>query len=331
MSPIMTSSNNSSLRVSIVIPCYNRAALIGDAIESAMANGDGAEIIVVDDGSSDGSWERICSFGNRLHGFRIPNGGVSAARNFGVAQATGDYIKFLDSDDRLPPKAIRALVEAQRKLKSHQIVFGDARSIGPKGEVIDPFGYGYAGLAPVGALSRAMVLSGTMSPYLPLYPVAALRRTGGFDPDYSLGEDQDLAIRTILAGFEFHRLAVVVAEVREHHGDRLSRTGAADLYDRHAALFLSIALRFDRAIPPLTRDEALVLARTIWIVARNAARDRFEAQAMRLFDIATRLVGPTAAAPSALRPMYRWINPYRVERLVDIAKSAISFIQRKAA
>lgn len=307
--------------VSIVIPCYNRALLIADAIASAVANGDGAEIVVVDDGSTDGSWDCIRAFGDRVRSFRTANRGVSAARNFGVDQATGTHVKFLDSDDRLPAGAIAGLVEAQRTLGPHQIAFGDARSIGPAGEPIESFGYGFADVAVAGPLPQALLLARVMSPYLPLYPIGVLRQVGGFDPAYSLGEDQELAVRIVLAGFEFHRIPGVVAEVREHPGERLSRARTAAFYGQLAFLYESIVHHFSGASQPLAPDEALALARAIWTVARDAARDRHRAQALRLFTLATDLTGSTQAAPKRLRPLYRFINPYRVERFIDFIKS----------
>lgn len=316
----MISPTGKGARVSIVIPCYNRAALIGDAIESALANGEGAEVIVVDDGSTDASWDRIQAFGESVRAFRIPNTGVSAARNFGVDQANGDHIKFLDSDDRLPPGGVAALMTASQTVPSTSIVFGDACSIGVDGQAISPFGYGFADLAPPGPLARATLLSGVMSPLLPLYPAEALRRIG-FDPAYSLGEDQELAVRLVLSGYDFHRVPVIVAEVREHSGDRLSRTGLSGLFDRHVLLFAGILRHFEAAEASLTAEEALALARTIWTVARDAARARCRAQASRLFAIATGLAGPTRAAPPRLRPLYKMLDPYKVERLVEMAKS----------
>lgn len=307
-------------RVSIVIPCYNRAALIGDAIESAIAHGDGAEVVVVDDGSTDTSWERISAFGNRIRGFRLSNGGVSAARNFGVRQSTGTHIKFLDSDDRLPPGAVAALIEAGRHAAPRQVMFGDARSIGPAGQPVEPAGYGFADVAPPGPLPLKLLLSGTMSPYLPLYPAEALQAAGGFDPRYDLGEDQELAVRLALSGFRFHRVPVVVAEVREHPGERLSRTGTFSLYDRHIALFTGIEHQLGRADPPLTSAERLAFATTIWTVARDAARVRCRAQAKRLFALATELSGPVAAAPARLQPLYRLLDPYRAEQLLEAIK-----------
>jgi glycosyltransferase involved in cell wall biosynthesis len=314
-------------KVSIVIPCYNREALVGHAIESALVNGDGAEIIVVDDGSTDASWDRISVFGDLIRSFRIPNGGVSAARNFGMERASGTFIKFLDSDDRLPRGAIKALLEAQSVIKPHQIAFGDASSIGPTGEAIAPFGYGYAGLAPPGVLSRTALFSGTMSPYLPLYPVQALHRVGGFNIVLDLGEDQELAIRVVLAGFQFFRIPVIVAEVREHLEPRLSRTGAADLYRRQILVFLDIIRQLHAATPPITQNEARALARTIWIIARNAARNGFEVEAKEIFKIAIDLTGSIQAAPILLRPLYILMNPIRVEKVVEFTKHLLRSIK----
>ncbi|HEX8553371.1 MAG TPA: glycosyltransferase family A protein [Sphingomonas sp.] len=304
-----------------MIPCYNRATLIGDAINSALAYGEGAEIIVVDDGSIDASWECILSFGDKVRGFRIANGGVAAARNFGVAQAQGSFIKFLDSDDRLVEGGLAALLAEQQVAAPHRILFGDARAIGPDGEAIAPCGYGYADVAPPGPISRATLLKQIMSPLLPLYPTQALHRVGGFDPEYILGEDQELAVRLTLAGYEFYRVPVVVAEIREHSGGRLSRTITPAHFERQAAFFASIAHHLSSAGPPLDPNEALALATMIWIDARNAARARYRPQAARLFAMATELVGPVAAAPAVLRPLYRWIDPYWVEHMIEWLKA----------
>ena len=94
------SSRVKNLSVSIVIPTHNRAHLIGRAIRSALAAVvPGDEIIVVDDGSSDGSGEVARRFGSRIRYERQERRGVSAARNHGVSLATGDLICFLDADD----------------------------------------------------------------------------------------------------------------------------------------------------------------------------------------------------------------------------------------
>lgn len=99
--------------VDIIIPVYNRATLVHDAIESA--RGESANVIVVDDASTDGTWDSLRAYdGNpAVRCLRMPaNGGQSAARNLGLDAATAKYIKFLDSDDVLIPGHLGAEVRA---------------------------------------------------------------------------------------------------------------------------------------------------------------------------------------------------------------------------
>lgn len=85
----------------IVIPSYNRAHIVGRAIESVLNQSySDFEIIVVDDGSTDNTKEVVCQFlDSRINYFFQENSGVSAARNTGSKLAKGDYLVFLDSDD----------------------------------------------------------------------------------------------------------------------------------------------------------------------------------------------------------------------------------------
>jgi glycosyltransferase involved in cell wall biosynthesis len=93
--------------VSVVIPTYNRAQVVAEAVESALAQRvPPLEVIVVDDGSSDGTHERLTSFGDRIVYIHQENQGVSAARNTGVRAARGELIAFLDSDDIWHPRKL---------------------------------------------------------------------------------------------------------------------------------------------------------------------------------------------------------------------------------
>ncbi|QAU35406.1 glycosyltransferase family A protein [Janthinobacterium sp. 17J80-10] len=94
--------------LSLVIPTYNRADLIGETIASALGQTRSfTEIIVVDDGSTDNTQEVLQKFEGRIRLLRTPNQGVQAARNAGVAIATSEYISFCDSDDLLEPEFVR--------------------------------------------------------------------------------------------------------------------------------------------------------------------------------------------------------------------------------
>src|ERR1700678_803249 len=86
--------------ISVIIPTYNRADLIGQALESALAQTHPAdEIIVVDDGSTDDTERVVAQYAGQVRYMRQVNAGPSAARNRGIQAASGDFIALLDSDD----------------------------------------------------------------------------------------------------------------------------------------------------------------------------------------------------------------------------------------
>src|SRR5687768_343766 len=93
-------------RVTVVIACYNQAHFLRDALDSALRQTQpAAEILVVDDGSTDDT-AVVAARCREARCIRQHNRGVAAARNAGLAVSTGDYIIFLDADDRLLPNAI---------------------------------------------------------------------------------------------------------------------------------------------------------------------------------------------------------------------------------
>jgi len=102
--------------VSIIIPNYNKAPYIREAIESALNQTyKNIEVIVVDDGSTDESKEIIKSFGKRIKAYFLPHKNANVARNFGFKKSKGEYIQFLDSDDIILPEKIEKQVEVLEK------------------------------------------------------------------------------------------------------------------------------------------------------------------------------------------------------------------------
>lgn len=86
--------------VSVIIPTYNRAVMLTEAIKSVLLQGFvHREIIVVDDGSTDDTETRVRAYGEQVRYIQTRNGGVAHARNVGMRQARGRYLTFLDSDD----------------------------------------------------------------------------------------------------------------------------------------------------------------------------------------------------------------------------------------
>jgi glycosyltransferase involved in cell wall biosynthesis len=112
---------------SVIIPTYNRARYVLEAIDSVLAqNFAGVEIIVVDDGSDDGTGAVLESCPDCVHYFYQPNQGPSSARNLGIEKAAGEYLAFLDSDDLWLPGKIQHDLELFRRYPEADIVVVDA-------------------------------------------------------------------------------------------------------------------------------------------------------------------------------------------------------------
>jgi len=128
--------------VSVVIPNYNYADFVGQAIESALAlDWPTVEVIVVDDGSRDASREVISRYGERVIAIFTENGGQKAACNAGFARCSGEIVIFLDSDDLLDPTLVKELMKVWRAGVSKvqfqmKVVDGDGR---PTGAVLPQF------------------------------------------------------------------------------------------------------------------------------------------------------------------------------------------------
>src|SRR5688572_976564 len=112
--------------VSVIMPVHNRAAWVARAMTSALEQTySPLEVIVVDDGSTDGTRRELDRFGDRLTVVSQPQAGAYAARNRGLRAARGEFIAFLDSDDRwLPHRLARQMPLMDRSEVA--LVFGDA-------------------------------------------------------------------------------------------------------------------------------------------------------------------------------------------------------------
>ncbi|HSH30891.1 MAG TPA: glycosyltransferase [Thiohalobacter sp.] len=132
-------------RFSVIIPAYNSAATIAAAIDSVLAQSWPAhELIIVDDGSSDATADRILAYGDRVRYLHQPNAGVSAARNHGIRAATGDWLAFLDADDLYLPDRLRWHAEWIQRNPGLDFYVGNFEH---RDETGRPLGTGMAGTA----------------------------------------------------------------------------------------------------------------------------------------------------------------------------------------
>jgi len=114
--------------LTVVIPTWNRAHLVCDAIDSALNQGD-VEVIVVDDASSDNTTELVTRiYGDRVRLLRLSErSGAGAARNVGVALASGEFVGFLDSDDVWLPGKLDAELRVFQQFPDAEAVFSDSQ------------------------------------------------------------------------------------------------------------------------------------------------------------------------------------------------------------
>lgn len=132
-------------KVSVVIPAYNTAAYLPEAIESVLQQTyQDFEILVVDDGSTDNTAEVASRYTPRIRVIEKENGGPASARNTGMQQAAGEYIAFLDSDDAWVQDKLAEQVGLLDRNPSIGLVFGRAqmvRQVGNKRQLSEVIGY----------------------------------------------------------------------------------------------------------------------------------------------------------------------------------------------
>lgn len=125
-----------STLVSVVIPSYNYAHFLGNALRSALEQSYApVEVVVVDDGSTDDTADVVMSFGDAVTYIRQSNSGLSAARNRGIARATGNMIQLLDADDELTPTQLETLMFSVEAHPSADIFIGSWDEIDLTGRV----------------------------------------------------------------------------------------------------------------------------------------------------------------------------------------------------
>ncbi|MEI7813648.1 MAG: glycosyltransferase [Coriobacteriia bacterium] len=201
--------------VSVVIPCFNAARYVGRAIESALEQTyDRIEVIVIDDGSTDGSLEIIRSYDSRIVSQTKTNGGACAARNDGVALAHGEFIQFLDADDFLMLDSVSNRIAAFTE--DVGLVFGDRVHVDEADHVLSD----YESFHPqrewesTGWIRYALVTNiHTMEP---LHRAGYVRQVGGFDESFPQSQEPDFHLRLLIAGCRFKYAPGTVGAFRQH-------------------------------------------------------------------------------------------------------------------
>jgi glycosyltransferase involved in cell wall biosynthesis len=197
--------------VSIVIPCYNHAAYLGEAIRSVDPGSRTIEVIVVDDGSTDASGELAASFAG-VQCVRQPNQGLAAARNAGLLRAAGRYVIFLDADDRLLPDAVETGARALDRHPACAMAFGRCVMTGPDGRYLPTTLPPQIDRDHHATLLRRNVI---WMPATAIFRRDALIELGGFAAGFDGAADYELYLR-LTERWPVHDHAQLVAAYRRH-------------------------------------------------------------------------------------------------------------------
>lgn len=197
--------------VSIIVPCYNAGKLLSETLENILQQTYSAwECLIIDDGSTDNSKEMVDLYmkrDNRFSYFFQQNSGPSVARNYGIEKSKGEYIQFLDSDDKLERDKLRRQIEILEENRECALVYGNSsyfytekqtennsnsnpgwqRKISGQGEkMLEPLLHG-----------NIMVI------HSPLIRKEVFNKVGFFDPQIWFNEDWDIWLRCAINNLVF--------------------------------------------------------------------------------------------------------------------------------
>jgi glycosyltransferase involved in cell wall biosynthesis len=209
-----------NFRISVIIPTYNRCALLDRAIVSVLKQTRPAdEIIIIDDGSTDGTQELITKKYPQIFYIWQENKGISAARNAGIEKASGQWIAFLDSDDTWLPRKLeyqqKALTENPEYLICHtnEIWIRRGQRVNPMKKHRKSGGYIFDKCLPICVISPSSVM----------LHCTVFERFGKFDINLPVCEDYDLWLR-LCAFLPILYLEKPLITKYGGHADQLSRS-----------------------------------------------------------------------------------------------------------
>lgn len=313
--------------VSILIAAYNAERWVAEAIESALGQTHPqVEVVVVDDGSTDGTLAVARSFEER--GVRVvhqTNAGACAARNRALEEAQGEFVKFLDADDALTLDAVAAQLNALalHRADRHIVPYGDAVATD---EELRPLASASSMAPPPQQVFSpdlgeriAALLSHNIATPLPLHRRELLEQVGGFRSHLRRGQEYDLHLRLALHGVRFLHVPHVGTYVREHFSpSRITNTSPL-LSDPSDFLAVQVERRQmieDHLGTPLPSPIIEVLAHSIWSHMRRLVQANEREVVNDFLMEALRLDPNIQHTGTAFSVLGKLCDPIRAERIL---------------
>ena len=270
--------------VSVIVPTYNRWPMLGEAIESVLGQSfKGFELIVVDDGSEDGTAQNLMKYSSELRVLSQPRRGVAGARNVGARSSSGRYLAFLDSDDLWQPKKLEIQVGFMEGRPEAQICQTEEVWM-RRGQRVNPR---KKHRKPSGDIFRASLDLCLVSPSAVMVTRDLFQKVGGFDEAFSVCEDYDLWLR-IAVDTPVYLIPDPLVLKRGGHQDQLSRSTWG--LDRFRVLAIKKLL--DTGLQGEKRMWAIgVLAKKVAVLAHGARKRGKEDEALIYERLLSEFIG----------------------------------------
>jgi hypothetical protein len=302
------------MKVSIAIPCFNAERWLQQCVESALAQrGIEPEVIIVDDGSTDGSLEIASNFGERVRVLVADHRGATEARNLALQQATGEWVQFLDADDYLEPDKIRRQLDEAGDLSLADILYSPVwiETVSPTGSTREP-----SQSSPETDVDLQWIRWHLPQTGGALWRREPLIKLGGWKHGQPCCQEHELYLRARQAGLRFIFTPAPGAVYRIWSEETLCRKDPVLVTKTRTALMdtlLAWLVREGRQTPEHRRavgQACFEMART-WARLDLAAASEYHAERKRRRLI--QLAGP--AAPFKYRLSYRLLGFQQAEKL----------------
>ena len=213
--------------VSVIVPVFNRSGMLGDAVESVLDQSyRPIEIIIVDDGSTDDTYEQAQRLAaihpDVVRVIRQPNAGPGAARNAGFARSTGEFVQYLDSDDLLEPRKFERQVEALRANPTAGLAYGITRRLDTGSSAATVWA---RTAEPIDEIFPSFLMGRGWDTNAPLWRRSACDLIGPW-LELRSHEDWEHDLRAGMLGVRAVHVPEPGAIVRDHGGERASGMGS---------------------------------------------------------------------------------------------------------
>ena len=316
--------------ISVVVPFYNNEDLLEDCLRSiARQTHANLEVIMVDDGSTDGSAEiarRRAESDPRFILIRVPNGGPGFSRNRGIEQATGEFLAFVDADDMLPSHALEVMLHTLQESGS-DFVSGGVERVGPMG--VTPSGMHARAIKArrIGThISRSPELFWDVSVWNKLFRKSFWDASKLSFPEVRAWEDLQAMTRAHVLAKAVDVIPDTIYYWRERGKGALSitqsRTDIGNLRDRITALSNIDSFLRERASARLLREhQRKALVNDLWLYVCDLSRTSAEYQA-EFIELGRKYLGQVgrrvlAKLPSTHKLAYHLIKAGRLEQLLE--------------